>query len=71
MKHGCTYEGCAQPAEHDQVSRDGAVWARLCSKHSALRDNALMEGKAPAILREWIKCQGGSKRVAERAAGKP
>lgn len=62
----CTYESCQEPGVHDQVAKDGSVWARLCAAHVKEIDAAIAAADAPRLLRAWVRSQGGAKAAARR-----
>ena len=65
----CTYVDCQEAAVHDQVAKDGSVWARLCPAHYTELEGAISATDAPRMMRAWVRCQGGSKAAARRLMG--
>jgi len=64
----CTWEGCDRPARNEQIARDGQVWADLCNEHAEEIDD-ILDQESGAILKKWVKAQGGSKKAASRLMG--
>lgn len=63
----CTFEGCTRPAVHENKAKDGKVWSNLCDDHNRQLNDAISAGSGPAkIVSLWVKCQGGSKKAADR-----
>lgn len=70
----CTWKGktsgsCHNEAVHDQKSKSGDVWAKLCSVHDAALLRNLQSGQPKLIMGSWIAAQGGPQRAAERTVG--
>lgn len=65
----CTWKDCGQPAAHDEVGKDGSVWARLCIGHHEELEAALDSLDVKAIMRAYIKAQGGANAAAARMLG--
>lgn len=64
----CTWEGCDRLARNEQIASNGEVWADLCNEHAEELDG-ILDQEPKAILKKWIKAQGGSKRAASRLMG--
>lgn len=69
----CTWAGCEQPAQHQQIATDGQQWADLCDEHNGQIDKdidtAFADGDVKRLLSGWVKAQGGSKKAAKRMIG--
>jgi hypothetical protein len=66
----CTYEGCDREATIPQVAKDGEVWANFCKEHEDQINKSIDTGDVRALMRDWVKGQGGAKAAADRVMGK-
>jgi hypothetical protein len=62
----CTYEGCKEPGDHEQLDKCDKPWAHLCDEHAARLDNAIISANPKLLISTWIKAQGGAKAAAKR-----
>ena len=69
----CTWLRCNNDAKHKMKAKDGEIWAELCQEHYELHDKDLMDvvsntdkESIKKMLSNWVKAQGGSKKVSER-----
>jgi hypothetical protein len=66
----CTWVDCVDEAKVKHLDRDGKPWAHLCCFHSGEMDDAADIGspswKPGALMRCWIRAQGGAKAAADR-----
>ncbi len=69
MKIQCTWVDCTEVATTPKIGNDGSQWANLCAAHAKELDDNLLDPKA--VLRCWVRAQGGAKRMVEkmRASG--
>lgn len=65
----CTWDGCTKAATVPQIARDGERWANLCAEHDAELNKAIDTSNVPALMRGWVKAQGGAKKAAARMTG--
>lgn len=57
---------CPNVGKHNQVAKDGEVWAVLCDRHNSEINKSIEDLSAKKILRDWVRAQGGSKAAARR-----
>ena len=62
----CTWVGCAATGHHQQVAKDGSVWAMLCETHLAEFNAAYEPFNVKKVLSTWVKAQGGAKSATKR-----
>jgi len=62
----CTWEGCRKPATAVHKDSAGVAWADLCGTHDKQLTVVLGDPKPAAMMRAWIKAQGGAARTAKR-----
>ena len=62
----CTWIDCTETAEQSMTSSDGTVWSRLCQTHAAEVEEAIVSGKPRALLRAWVRAQGGAEAAVAR-----
>lgn len=63
----CTWVKCDNRAVHDQVGRDGDVWACLCNEHQIELQTAMRSGPQQ-VCSAWVKAQGGARAATDRMA---
>jgi hypothetical protein len=62
----CTWVDCKEEGTHVQLDKFGKEWAKLCSTHHILLDNALKNLEARKILSYWVKASGGSRKLTDK-----
>lgn len=60
----CTWVGCRSEAVIEIETKDGDVWANLCSEHNAELDRSVMSFSPPKMISAWIKAKGGAEAAA-------
>lgn len=65
----CTWVDCTEHANFPQKSKDGSIWANLCSAHNKELDDSLLDPKG--VLRCWVRASGGAKSMAARMMEEP
>lgn len=62
----CRWEGCKRIGPWTETDRNGLIWTNLCTQHHEDLEMALGTKLPAAILKVWIKAQGGAKKAAAR-----
>ena len=62
---GCTWKNCPNFSVHDELDKDGNIWARLCEKHKKELDDAIENFDPRKILRVWVLASGGAEKMSE------
>lgn len=72
----CTWKECVSEAVKPLMSKDGKVWANLCSehfqKHEEDAERAIKEGgrdNMKRMMSNYVKAQGGAASAAKRIFG--
>lgn len=65
MSRPCTWEGCGQQATVESRDSAGEIWADLCAAHEKQLCDAAAGNSTPALIRVWIKAQGGPTKTAK------
>lgn len=62
----CTWSECEDQGLYVELDRDNKPWANLCAPHHAELETAIGSMDAKALLRSWLRAQGGARKAAER-----
>ena len=62
----CTWVDCDKQGVDAQLDKQGKQWAKLCSIHALMLNDALKSMDAKKMVAYWVKAQGGAKKAAKR-----
>lgn len=67
----CTWQDppdkrCENLGMHEEVDKDGKIWANLCQEHHQELEYAIDKDPfdIPLMLRCWVRAGGGAKKMA-------
>jgi len=64
----CDWNHCPNEATEELFSSDGTKWSDLCLEHKIEFDRDAEAGNMKRICANWVKANGGSKKLAKKMA---